>query len=260
MSGKRPKKARLANEGHGKPEVKSLVDLPDIPILRITSFLDGKDLLNFTHSCRHFYYKCDRSKKVWQGLYSLSFPLYKEIANAASKLVADKASAGTTNSDKLAYFMHVKTRQNWTRGRFIRRVNSRDGNSIYPKTRSREGVGRLNLIQDGPSEHFVFRFWDVKSGTDKQFYFNAPLAVKMMIDGRKQISGSVTDGSILILGLSSSSAIDFVALKLDDTNLEVRCILNVLLLISFSFTLHCTLSSSVIFQQPSLIPKVKPMG
>lgn len=216
-----PKRARLANEGRVKPVAKTLFDLPDIPILLIASFLDGKNLLNFTHSCLYIYYICDRDKKVWQRLYSSTFPRYKEIANAASKLVADKASAGTTNSDKLTYFMHVKTRLNWKRGRFTRRVHSWKRDSIYPKTPCREGVGSLELIRDGATERFVFNVWDVKSGEFKTFHFNAPLALKMLAGGRQKISGSVTDGSILILHLLTSSAISFFALKLDDEDHEV---------------------------------------
>jgi hypothetical protein len=206
-----------ANEGHLEAKVTTLLDVPELPVLCIASFLEWKDLLNFSRSCRKIFHICEHDKMIWRKVYGLSFPFYKEIADAASTLVAKDESV-VTNPEKLACLMHASTRQNWLKGSFVRRADLCMGQ----KTQSREGVGSLRSVGRGASAHKVFHYWDVKSGTSKTFLVNAPQAAQML--SQRPLDRSIVVGSVLILQISrlDSENIDLVALKLDDSNHEVR--------------------------------------
>ena len=72
---------------------KSLPDLPDLPVLRIASFLSGKDLLRFTHSCRNVFRICEKDGPIWIRLLDEeSFPLYPEIKAAAKNLIENEVT------------------------------------------------------------------------------------------------------------------------------------------------------------------------
>ncbi len=92
-----------------------LTDLPEVPILRIASFLGGKDLLTFSHVNRQMYNICNSSSSIWKN--SL-----KADGLTFSNLIREKAKerAGHSNVDKLTYLYHVRTKANWKSGKIAR--------------------------------------------------------------------------------------------------------------------------------------------
>ena len=71
----------------------SLPDMPDLPVLRIASYLSGKDLFRFTHSCRNIFQICEKEGPIWIRLLDEeSFPLYPEIKAAAKNLIENEVT------------------------------------------------------------------------------------------------------------------------------------------------------------------------
>jgi hypothetical protein len=215
MSSQSPMKPDLEEEDRVK-----ISDLPDIPVLRIASFLEAKDLLNFSHTCRRIFHICDGDLNVWRNVYNTDFPLYKEISGAASTLMPNEESL-VSNGEKLCYILHSSTQKNWKTGKAERRAES------LPRTyriQHRFGVGTLETIGSGKTRHFKYDHWDVKSGTSKSFNFNAPDAISsMQCMYSIKISASLYLDHVLILEVSqwSWTSNRLIALELDEKKLEV---------------------------------------
>jgi len=96
----------------------SLERMPEIPILRIASFLDPEDLLSFSHTNKYLYNIISNCSDLWRtALENSDVESYDEIREVATDLVGSSASS-VTNVDKLTYLMHRSTKKRWKRGDF----------------------------------------------------------------------------------------------------------------------------------------------
>ena len=121
---KRSKPVSTVNERRTKP-VKTtlkLTDLPEVPLLKIASFFNGKDLLNFSHLNRQLFHVCNSSSFLWKNVLKMDGLTFSKIIreNAAKKSGKFWKSDPTTNVDKVSYFLHVRTKRNWKSGKIAR--------------------------------------------------------------------------------------------------------------------------------------------
>ena len=96
----------------------SLTDFPELPILRIATFLRPEDLLNFCHTCSSIYNILNKCSDLWKkALKNSDFETYEEIRDVAEDLVGSSTSS-VANVDKLTYLMHMSTKKNWEESNF----------------------------------------------------------------------------------------------------------------------------------------------
>jgi hypothetical protein len=96
-----------------------LTDLPEVPILKIATYLNGKDLLSFSHLNRQLFNICNSSSSIWRnGLKADGLTFSSLIWEKAKEKAGKKVNQ--SNVDKLTYLFHVRTKANWKSGRIAR--------------------------------------------------------------------------------------------------------------------------------------------
>lgn len=96
-----------------------LTDLPEVPILKIATYLSGKDLLNFSHLNRQLFNICNSSSSIWRNGLKADGLTFSNLIREKAKEKAGKKGK-KQNVDKLTYLFHVRTKANWKSGRIAR--------------------------------------------------------------------------------------------------------------------------------------------
>jgi hypothetical protein len=98
------KKSKPEVDQNDELQTKSLLDLPDLPVLKIASYLRGKDLFRFTHSCRNVFQICDKDGSIWSRLLDEeSFPLYPEIKATATNLIENEVRSFRLSNENFLF-------------------------------------------------------------------------------------------------------------------------------------------------------------
>jgi hypothetical protein len=109
------KKSKPEVDQNDEHQTKSLPDLPELPVLKIASYLRGKDLFRFTHSCRNVFQICDKDGSIWSRLLDVeSFPLYPEIKAAATNLIENEVRSCRLSSEDFLNLLSSMTLLNET--------------------------------------------------------------------------------------------------------------------------------------------------
>jgi len=165
----------------------SLEDLSDVPALHIASFLHGKDLFNFSHSCRRIFNICNNDGAFWRRLLLEDdlLPCHP-ITQAAETLLESGTTFATSNIDKLIYFMQKRTRQNWFKGSFSKAAVFHPGNVVEQTLHEPEMIASLHAHGRGNvSAGCALHTFDVKTGTYKINILVAPVAAQMLKQARR---------------------------------------------------------------------------
>ena len=94
------------------PSEKTLSDLPDLPILKISKYLSAKDFLALSHTSRRIYFILESDCAIWRKISkNENIQVCSTIRESAKILVENEIFH---NLDKAVFILHLSTRQNWT--------------------------------------------------------------------------------------------------------------------------------------------------
>lgn len=94
--------------------MKTLLDLPNEMLLHLASYLNSKDLLQFSNTCQRLNKFFDIEKKIWKrSLTNSNLQLDHSIHQLVHHIIGSGKSKITQNSHKLYVIMHIRTLHFW---------------------------------------------------------------------------------------------------------------------------------------------------
>lgn len=92
----------------------NLLDFPNEILLHIAIYLNPKDLLRFSHTCKRLYDFLDNEKLVWKrSLKNCEYRPDKVLQLVSNHIIDANLSKFTQNYHKLYLMMHIRTLDSW---------------------------------------------------------------------------------------------------------------------------------------------------